>query len=75
MPVFSKEKSKLRMVILTKGKEQNHTWYSPINQNGRNNEAIINSMLRRLQGQPFFKNVNCVQVYQERTLIAEYKHR
>lgn len=35
MPVFDKAQSKIKMVILTKGKAKNVIWWSPIKHNKR----------------------------------------
>jgi len=74
MPVFKKEKSKIKMVILTKGRDDNVVWHSPINQNSRDNEAIIKSMLIRLKRKQLFNRTNVVQFYENNFLIAEFKY-
>jgi len=74
MPVFKKEKSKIKMVVLTKGRDDNIVWHSPINQNSRNNEAIIKSMLTRLKRKELFSRTNVVQFYENNLLIAEFKY-
>jgi hypothetical protein len=74
MPVFKKEKSKIKMVILTKGRDDNVVWHSPINQNKRDNEAIIKSMLNRLKRKELFNRTNVVQFYENNLLIAEFKY-
>jgi hypothetical protein len=74
MPVFKKEKSKIKMVILTKGRDDNVVWHSPINQNNRDNEAIIKSMLNRLKRKELFNRTNVVQFYENNLLIAEFKY-
>ena len=74
MPVFKKEKSKIKMVILTKGRDENVVWHSPINQNCRDDEAIIKSMLIRLKRKELFSRVNVVQFYINNLLIAEFKY-
>lgn len=73
MPVFSKEQSKIKMVILTRGKEKNPVWYSAINQNKRKSESVIKSMLRRLENNKVINSVQCVQFYENGVLIQEYK--
>lgn len=70
MPVFAPEKSKIKMVILTKTKENNAVWWSPINQNKRNSESVINSMLRRFEKHALAKITNVVQFYENGNLIA-----
>lgn len=74
MPVFKKEKSKIKMVILTKGRDDNVVWHSPINQNSRDNDAIIKSMLGRLKRKELFNRTNVVQFYENNFLIAEFKY-
>lgn len=70
MPVFAPEKSKIKMVILTKTKEKNAVWWSPINQNKRNSESVIASMLRRFEKHTLAKITNVVQFYENGNLIA-----
>ena len=74
MPVFKKEKSKIKMVILTKGRDDNVVWHSPINQNNRDEQDIIKSMLTRLKRKELFNRVNVVQFYTNNLLIAEFKY-
>ena len=74
MPVFDKEQSKIKMVILTKGKEQNAVWFSPIKHNKRKSELVIRSMLKRLKNnKELFSKTNVVQFYQNNVLITEIK--
>ncbi|MDL2143557.1 hypothetical protein QQY79_13585 [Flavobacterium tructae] len=70
MPVFAPEQSKIKMVILTKTKEKNAVWWSPINQNKRNTESIVTSMLRRFEKHALAKITNVVQFYEDGNLIA-----
>ena len=74
MPVFKKEKSKIKMVILTNGRDDNVVWHSPINQNNRDEQDIIKSMLTRLKRKELFNRVNVVQFYTNNLLIAEFKY-
>ena len=74
MPVFKKEKSKIKMVVLTKGRDDNVVWHSPINQNNRDNEAIVKGMLTRLKRKELFSRTNVVQFYENNLLIAEFKY-
>ena len=74
MPVFKKEKSKIKMVILTKGRDDNVVWHSPINQNSRDEQDIIKSMLNRLKRKELFSRTNVVQFYENNLLIAEFKY-
>ena len=73
MPVFTPEASKIKMVILTKSKQENAVWWSPINQNKRNSQRIIESMLRRFEKHALAKNTNVIQFYENGNLIAEKK--
>ena len=73
MPVFAPEASKIKMVILTKSKQENAVWWSPINQNKRNSQRIIESMLRRFEQHALAKITNVIQFYENGNLIAEKK--
>ena len=73
MPVFTPEASKIKMVILTKSKQENAVWWSPINQNKRNSQRIIESMLRRFEKHALAKITNVIQFYENGNLIAEKK--
>ena len=73
MPVFVPESSKIKMVILTKSKQENAVWWSPINQNKRNSQRIIESMLRRFEKHALAKITNVIQFYENGSLIAEKK--
>jgi hypothetical protein len=73
MPVFGPEASKIKMVILTKSKQENAVWWSPINQNKRNSQRIIESMLRRFDKHALAKITNVIQFYENGNLIAEKK--
>lgn len=74
MPVFDKEQSKIKMVILTKGKAENVVWLSPIKQNKRKSELVIRSMLKRFKNnKELFSKTNVVQFYENNLLIAEIK--
>ncbi|TAF59134.1 MAG: hypothetical protein EAZ58_13975 [Flavobacterium sp.] len=73
MPVFAPETSKIKMVILTKSKQDNAVWWSPINQNKRNSQRIIESMLRRFEKHALAKITNVIQFYENGNLIAEKK--
>lgn len=70
MPVFTPEQSKIKMVILTKTKEKNAVWWSPINQNKRNTESVVKSMLSRFEKHALVKITNVVQFYENGNLIA-----
>jgi hypothetical protein len=70
MPVFAPQQSKIKMVILTKTKQSNTVWWSPINQNKRNSESVVKSMLRRFEKHALSKVTNVVQFYENGNLIA-----
>lgn len=73
MPVFETNTSRLKMVILTKPKHQNKTWWSPIKHNRRTDSFIINGMLGRLKRSKLFQVVQVVQFYENGRIIAEFK--
>jgi hypothetical protein len=75
MPVFDKAQSKIKMVILTKSKERNAVWWSPINQNKRKSELVIRSMLKRLEKSKLFVITNVVQFYENNVLISQFKYQ
>lgn len=70
MPVFVPQQSKIKMVILTKTKQSNTVWWSPVNQNKRNSESVVASMLRRFEKHALAKITNVVQFYENGNLIA-----
>lgn len=70
---FKKEQSKIKMVILTKGKNQNKVWYSPTNQNKRRSELVMQSMLKRFTRSKLFAQTNVVQFYENNVLIQQIK--
>lgn len=73
MPVFDKDKSKIRMVALTKHGHQNVVWYSPINQNRRRSEVIIRAMLMRFKRFPALAVTNVIQFYENGVKIDQYR--
>lgn len=73
MPIFEANSSKIKMVILTKSKQENAVWWSPINQNKRPNHLIMLSMLRRFEKHTLSKITNVVQFYENGQLIASKK--
>ena len=74
MPFFDKEKSKIKMVILTQNNSPNIVWYSPVNQNKRKSELVIRSMLRRLEKSKLIDIIRVVQFYQNNQLITQFKY-
>lgn len=73
MPFFQKDKSRIKMVGLTGPKEKNVIWYSPVWQNQKKSETIIEGMMRRFKTSPQYKSVKVVQFYENNQLIAEYR--
>lgn len=74
MPIFDPKLSKIKMVILTTRTEQNKVWYSPIKENNRPKEKIIEGMVRRFLETPTLKLItNKIQFYEAGKLVAEVK--
>lgn len=75
MPFYSKEQSRLKMVILTKNGYPNQTVYSPIDQNKRSDEIIMKGMLRRWYQKDILKTAQVIQFYdmQSGQLIEKIK--
>lgn len=73
MPFYQKEKSKIKMVALMPHNVQNITWYSPVDQNKKPSQTIVNGMLRRFQSKPEAKKVVVIQFYEEGKLFFELK--
>ena len=73
MAVFEPEKSKIKMVILTKQNEKNIVWYSPIKQNRRGSDLIIKSMLKRFKNHDLYTITNVIQCYENNILIFSEK--
>jgi hypothetical protein len=73
MPFYQKEKSKIKMVALMPPKENNITWYSPIDQNKKPTDTIINGMLGRFKNKDEAKRVQVYQFYVDGALYHEIK--
>lgn len=77
MPFFEKDKSKIKMVGLTPAGEKNIVWYSPVSQNNKPSEKIIDGMFRRFQQDRSFSSCRVIYFYehpyQNDNLIAECK--
>lgn len=74
MPIFDPQLSKIKMVILTTRTEKNKVWYSPIKQNHKPNDKIIEGMVRRFLENPTLKlTTNKLQFYETGKLVAEVK--
>ena len=62
------------MVILTTRTEPNKVWYSPIKENHKPREKIIEGMVRRFLENPTLSLItNKLHFYEEGKLIAELK--
>ncbi len=62
------------MVALMPPNEKNITWYSPIDQNQKENNIIIRGMLRRfVEKQEAAKRVKVYQFYENEVLVYELK--
>lgn len=73
MPVFDKQESKIKMVILTKHGFENEVWWSPINQNRRRSELIIQGMLTRFKRHNLAKFTNMLQFFESGIKIYEQR--
>jgi hypothetical protein len=73
MKIGIKEKSKIKMVILTKNGHANHTIFSPVKQNDKPSNIIIEGMLRRFKTKPIIQHTNVIQFYENGTLIETIK--
>lgn len=73
MAVFDKNQSKIKMVILTKHGHENKTWWSPINQNTRKSEFVIQGMLTRFKRHKTAAVTNMVQFFENEVKIYEHK--
>ena len=81
MPIYSPEKSKIKMVILLKngnlqdkiignnGKLYNPVWYSIITKNYENDKKIISNMVRRFKKTTLYEKTNVLQFYKNGKLI------
>lgn len=68
MPISCKNNSKIKMVVLTSGKNENIVWYSILSKNHQPEERICRDMVRRLQthliGKPeIAKTINIIYFY------------
>lgn len=63
MPFYDKDKSRIKMVILTKNGYSNQTVYSPIDQNKKSDEFILKGMLRRWLKTDILKTAQVIQFY------------
>lgn len=58
-----KEKSRIKMVLLTKNGFDNLTVYSPYKQNRKTDQFIMIGMLKRYRTKPEIKYTNVIQFY------------
>ena len=78
MPIFCKDKSRLKMYALTKNGFPNITWYSPLKYDKLgstvSDDTIMTRMLKRLNEKPVINQVQKVNFYNNKTkdLIREY---
>lgn len=63
MPFYQKDKSRIKMVILTKNGYKNQTIYSPIHQNKKPDAVIMKGMLTRWLTKEVMKVAQIVQFY------------
>ena len=73
MPFYQQGTSKIKMVALMPPKEKNITWYSPIDQNKKPSNIILDGMLRRFNAQDAAKRVVVIQFYEDGQKIHEIK--
>lgn len=71
MPISDPKESKVKMSIMTKGKNKNLVWYSPIKQNRRRSELIVKDMIRRFMKTETAKITNVLLFYENEILIAK----
>lgn len=71
MPISDPKESKVKMSIMTKGKNKNLVWYSPIKQNRRRSELIIKDMIKRFMKTETAKITNVLLFYENEILIAK----
>lgn len=63
MPFYDKDKSRIKMVILTKNGYPNQTVYSPLDQNHKPDDLIMKGMLRRWKDKEIMKNAQSINFY------------
>lgn len=73
MPFYETQKSKIKMMILTKPNCKNLVWWSPLDQNRKYSGIIIKGMMRRLKNNKIFKETQVVQFYENGQLIHQEK--
>jgi hypothetical protein len=74
MPIFDPQLSKIKMVILTTRTQPNKVWYSPLKENHKPREKIIEGMVGRFLEIPtLYLITNKLYFYEKGNLIAELK--
>ena len=78
MPAVDPNKSKIKMVALTSGKNKNITWYSFLNKDHRSSQKIVQKMLTGfnawLEKHPGKRQtINAIIFYEQGIKIAEAK--
>ncbi len=75
MGLANKDISRIKMVALTENGHKNVTWYSPTKQNHKDDDFIINGMMRRYENRAEYNFTRVIQFYSTKTdeLIAQYK--
>lgn len=76
MPIFCKEKSRIKMVVLRSGKHEPITWFSVLSKDKDRPEKICQAMLRRLNvylgKSPTIKpTINKIHFYEKGNFIGE----
>ena len=68
MPIFSKELSRVKMVILTKHGHQNKVWYSILSKDKKNLVEICHKMMKRFtKSNNLIANANIIIFYDNQT--------
>lgn len=71
---YSSEKSRIKMVILTKPGEQNHTWYNFARLNSRSTQHIIDGMKKRFAESALAAKAQVLQFYDNTTGLLIEQH-
>jgi len=74
MKIGDSQQSKIKMMIMTKAGHKNLVWWSPVKQNRKRSELIINGMVKRFMTQTeIVKITNVLMFYENEMLIAKAK--
>lgn len=76
MPVFDKQDSRIKMVVLTSGKKPNITWYSILDKDKGDSQKICIKMIARfknyLASYPTIQStINKINFYEKGIFIGE----